>query len=289
MSPERVYRSVPRLVFGLVIILLGVMFTLDKLEVISVGDYWAYWPVLLIAAGVARLVQPRGRHGRVSGVVIAGIGTLLLLSNLDLVSDRVWHYWPVLLVLVGAGIVWRALDGGAGAGWPGPGGGRWGRRWERGVWTAPAVAPETGTSASDAGMGAESPSVGGPAAAVAAPPPGAAPASEVASTVSAFALLGAVRRRSITQDFRGGDLTAVMGGCELDLRGASIASGDAVLETFAMWGGIEVRVPEDWTVVVQGMPILGGFEDKTRHVAGDPRKVLVVRGAAVMGGVEIKN
>ncbi|HUK13223.1 MAG TPA: DUF5668 domain-containing protein [Thermoanaerobaculaceae bacterium] len=289
MSPERVYRNVPRLVFGLVIILLGVMFTLDKLDVISVGDYWAYWPVLLIAAGVARLVQPRGNHGRVSGVVIAGIGTLLLLTNLDLISDRVWHYWPVLLVLVGAGIVWRALDGGTGAGWPGPGGGRWGRRAERGVWTAPAVAPEAGAPPSDAGVAAAGSPGGGPVFSAAAPSPGAAPASEVASTVSAFALLGAVRRRSIGQDFRGGDLTAIMGGCELDLRGASIMSGDAVIDTFAMWGGIEIRVPEDWTVVVQGTPILGGFEDKTRHVAGDPRKVLVVRGAAVMGGVEIKN
>ena len=48
--------------------------------------------------------------------------------------------------------------------------------------------------------------------------------------------------------FRGADLIAVMGGCEIDLRQAAI-NGEAVIDVFCMWGGIEIRVPEDWTVV----------------------------------------
>ena len=56
-----------------------------------------------------------------------------------------------------------------------------------------------------------------------------------------------------------------------------------------MWGGIEIRVPDDWTVDLRGVPVLAGFVDKTRPPAMATEKRLVIRGMALMGGVEIKN
>ena len=57
--------------------------------------------------------------------------------------------------------------------------------------------------------------------------------------------MGGVIRRSNSQTFEGADLTAVMGGCEIDLRQASMApGGEAVIDVFAFWGGIDVKVPE---------------------------------------------
>ena len=53
-------------------------------------------------------------------------------------------------------------------------------------------------------------------------------------------------------------------------------------------GGIEIKVPEDWTVVCKGFPVMGGFEDTTKP-RGDTGKRLVVRGLALMGGVEVHN
>ena len=274
MSPERVYRNTSRLVFGLVVILLGVLFTLDKLEYIDVGDYWAYWPLLLIAVGLGRLLQPRANRRGGAGLVWLVVGTVILLVNLDVVSHRVWHYWPVLLVLVGISIVWRAI---------GAPGGHGGQR----PWVGGGV---TGGAASQASVSAAST---GPSSAATgdseARPSRVDRSADTASTVSAFAVLGGVKRRCVSQDFRGGDLNAIMGGCELDLTQASIASGEAVIDTFAMWGGVDVRVPEDWTVVVEGVPILGAFVDKTVHASASSRKVLVIRGAAIMGGVEVKN
>ena len=51
-----------------------------------------------------------------------------------------------------------------------------------------------------------------------------------------------------SSNFAGGEITAVMGGVELDLRNASIQT-DAVLNVFAFWGGISLKIPSDWSVV----------------------------------------
>ena len=108
---------------------------------------------------------------------------------------------------------------------------------------------------------------------------------------SDFAFMGGVHRVVESQDFQGGDATAVMGAVELDLRGATIARSPAVLDVFALWGGIELTVPPDWKVEIHATPILGGIENKARYAMreGSGDQVLVVRGTALMGGIEIKN
>jgi hypothetical protein len=114
------------------------------------------------------------------------------------------------------------------------------------------------------------------------------PASDTNSTLSAVAVLSGVNRGNNSRTFRGGDLTAIMGGCEVDLRHAAI-DGEAIIDVFAMWGGIEIRVPEDWTVIGRVTPLLGGFDDKTRPPQGAGAHRLIVRGMVIMGGVEVKN
>lgn len=109
------------------------------------------------------------------------------------------------------------------------------------------------------------------------------------SILNGTAILGGFKRTIVSQDFRGGELTAVLGGCEVDLRQAVIRGDEAVISIFAFWGGVEMRVPENWTVVLQGVPILGGFSDETRGNASPGTKRLVITGTAIMGGVEVKN
>ena len=90
------------------------------------------------------------------------------------------------------------------------------------------------------------------------------------------------------QEFRGAEITAVMGGVDLDLRRATMPGGEARVNLFAVWGGITLKVPNDWAVVVTGMPIMGGIDDKTVPPAV-PQKRLIVDGYVLMGGVEILN
>jgi predicted membrane protein len=105
--------------------------------------------------------------------------------------------------------------------------------------------------------------------------------------VDVTAILGGFERRITSQNFKGGEVTAIMGGCSLDMRGSSIES-EAVLNVCAVWGGITIKCPPDWTVVLHGTPIMGGFDEKTTPPP-DGSKRLIVRGCAVMGGVEVRN
>ena len=109
------------------------------------------------------------------------------------------------------------------------------------------------------------------------------------SVVNVTALLGGIERRITTGNFRGGEVTAIMGGCQLDLRHASMqAPGEAVLNVFTLCGGVEIKVPDDWTVSLQGMPLLGAFTEKTIPNK-DASKRLIIRGYAIMGGLEVRN
>jgi predicted membrane protein len=116
-----------------------------------------------------------------------------------------------------------------------------------------------------------------------------APPSDPHAAIDMLQFMGGTKTVVTSTDFKGGQATAVMGGCEIDLRHASMPEGRAaVIDTFAFWGGIEIRVPDDWEVISQGNAALGGFVNNARSQPGAKRR-LVVTGLAIMGGVEVKN
>ena len=110
---------------------------------------------------------------------------------------------------------------------------------------------------------------------------------EHGSRADASATLSGVVLKNDSQEFSGGDINVVMGAVELDLRGAAIAT-EAVLRLSIIMGGVEIKVPREWSVVINGSPLLGGMEDKTIPPMS-PGKRLVIEGSVVMGGVEISN
>jgi hypothetical protein len=93
---------------------------------------------------------------------------------------------------------------------------------------------------------------------------------------------------------RRGSMTSLMGGCVLDARHATMPPEGAVLDVFAIMGGVEVRVPAEWTVVTDVASVMAGIDDKRRPVAtpavpGHATPRLVIRGVVVMGGLMIKD
>ena len=218
------FRVTPRLVIGLAVMLAGLVMALDSLGLVDGSAVFRFWPLALIAVGVAKLLSP-ARQGS-AGIlwIVAGMGFFLV----TLGRMSAGGVWALLIFAFGAHIAWKALR--------------------------PVGVPKDPSAALDI-----------------------------------LQFMGGTKTIVTTTDFKGGQATAVMGGCEIDLRSASMPDGrSAVLDTFAFWGGIEIKAPDDWEVVSQGNAVLGGFVNNARSLSG-ARKRLVVTGLAIMGGVEVKN
>jgi hypothetical protein len=238
MSEGSGFRITPRLILGLFVVAVGVLFLLGELNIYHGEELYKYWPVILIAIGLTQLLSrnstccgERCRGGVVFPLFIVGIGVWLLLNNLDIVAVSPWDYfWPMVFILAGLGLIFGSRR----------------RRADTGV--------------------------------------------DGAAQVSSFCLLSGSDRKVNAADFRSADLTAIMGGCSLDLSQAGITSGPAEIEVFALMGGIDIKVPPHWSIESKVLPLFGAVSDETRPETareGGPR--LLIRGSAIMGGVEITN
>jgi predicted membrane protein len=99
-------------------------------------------------------------------------------------------------------------------------------------------------------------------------------------------------RQIVSQNFKGGKISAVFGGIELDLTKANLAPGASELEIACVFGGATIIVPDDWYVTIQVTPVLGGFSDSRKLSPGrsvDSSKHLLIKGAVIFGGGEVKS
>ena len=99
-------------------------------------------------------------------------------------------------------------------------------------------------------------------------------------------------RQVVSQNFKGGRISAVFGGTELDLTKARLAPGRNDIEIACVFGGATIIVPDTWYVTIEVTPVLGGFTDSRKLTPGrtvDPASQLVIKGAVVFGGGEIKS
>jgi predicted membrane protein len=99
-------------------------------------------------------------------------------------------------------------------------------------------------------------------------------------------------RQIVSQNFQGGKISAVFGGIELDLTKAKLTQGVSVLDIACVFGGATIIVPDDWYVTIEVTPVLGGFSDTRKLNPGrtvDPAKHLLIKGAVVFGGGEVKS
>jgi len=105
-------------------------------------------------------------------------------------------------------------------------------------------------------------------------------------------VFGGSNRIVNSKNFKGGNITAIFGGSEIDLTNAEITDGTAVIDVLTIFGGTTLIVPRDWNIQISVTPIFGGFGNKVRREPGanvDLSKTLVIKGTAIFGGGEVKS
>jgi predicted membrane protein len=221
--------------WGAAICVVGVILLLDHMGLVSAGDLWRFWPLLVIVAGAINFTQPGKRPW---GAFLMVVGALFQLDSLHLIHFRWAELWPLAIIASGLMMIWGSIEA---------------RRRRIDF-------PDT------------------------------------QSSMNATAVFGGVERRITAQDFRFGRVSAVFGGVELDFHGAEIEGSEAVMEVNAIFGGVEIRVPEQWNVEARNQTLFGGYSDTTRTAANPSasavtsgKKLLVITGQVLFGGIEVKN
>lgn len=213
-----------RILTGLAVLAFGVAALLDAINII---EFWSWlgtwWPLAIILAGVLMFIHDFRQY--IGTIALVAIGSLLQLNNLDIIEVNIWALvWPIIIIAVGVAILINRL------------------------------APKNASNS---------------------------------KTDAISAILGGSESSNNSKDYKGGKITSILGGVELDLRDAVIKK-EATIEVFALMGGIEIKVPREWRVQSNVFPVLGGVEGKA--LRGNPSEdapVLIITGTATLGGVEI--
>jgi len=110
MSRRHYHSGASGIFFGAIVVAIGCLLLLDNLGIVRFHDVWQYWPVLLVAWGVSRIVDSRTPSGWVWGAAVALVGAFLLLDNLDIIVFNWAVVWPLILIAFGVSVLVRALE-----------------------------------------------------------------------------------------------------------------------------------------------------------------------------------
>lgn len=221
-----------RIFWGLLLIVLGVLFLLDQMHRLDFGDLIRhYWPVVFILIGISILLSNNFKNVG-SGVFFILFGAFFLLVRMRIFDQTVWHFvWPLAIIGVGFWILLRPSLS----------------------WNKKKIPEMT------------------------------------ADDLAISQVLSGTSRKVESQNFKGGKADVVLGSAEVDFRGARLSGGQATLVLSVVLGSIELTVPHEWQVVLEGTPVLGSMDSRKKTIPdAEKTGTLFIKGSAVFGSIEVK-
>lgn len=235
---------------GLIILIIGVA-ALLKAMMLPLPNWIFSWPMLLIVIGFFSGLK-HGFRGAFWFILML-VGGAFLVERIVPGSNIQRYIWPGALILVGLAFIFRP-------------------RRQFGDYCS------TGEKKTDRNSGIEEATV----------------VDETQNTrediLEATSIFGGIKKNVLSKNFKGGDVTNIMGGTEINFSQADI-KGNVILELTQVFGGTKLVVPSDWDIKSDIVAIFGGIEDKRslENISINPGKVLQLKGTSIFAGIEIRN
>lgn len=241
---------------GLLLLGIGALWLIRSMNPDMFPVWFFTWPVFLIAIGLISGI----RHGFRGGfwAVMLLIGGLFLADRIDPTLHMDHYVWPIVFICLGLVFILNPRKK------------NW-RRYMKNSNDHEYSNPSTGsTTIVGAGVSAHT--------------------STSSDVIDVTAVFGGTKKIVISKNFKGGDITAVMGGAEIDLSQADF-SGTVKIDATCVFGGTKLIIPPTWDLQNDITAIFGGVEDK-RNITGvsiDHNKVLILEGTCMFGGIDIRS
>jgi len=241
---------------GLLLVGIGVMWLLHRMNFV-LFPWWIFtWPMFLIGLGLFLGVR-KGFCG--SGwLILMLIGGVFLVPEILPGTTVSGYTWPIFVIVLGLYMIlrprrdfrnsakfqakWKKYD-------------NWSQQYNA---TASAGGQTTGQTSGD-------------------------------DYLDATAVFGGVNRVVVSKNFKGGDIVNIFGGCDINLTQADF-TGTVTLDFVQIFGGAKIIVPTDWKVIVKTTSIFGGVEDKRPPalLKENPEKTLIIDGTSMFAGISIQ-
>lgn len=240
------------IIAGLILILVGVVFFLRKMDFFF-PDWLFSWPTLLIIVGIYSGLKHNFRNN--AWIVLVGIGIFFLIQDYNPEIESRRFLIPIFIIAVGIIMILRPNKRFYGD--------KINEKFANKDWSKTGNWQAYGSTA---GMDSN-------------------------DYLNINSVFSGVQRTILSKNFQGGKISCVFGGAEIDLTQADF-TGTSILRLEAVFGGIKLIVPPHWQVINEIDGVFHGVDDKRRAPAGaynDINKTLVLKGSAVFGGIEIRS
>ena len=242
-----------RIVGGLILVAAGAFLLLRNMGFFLPG--WLFtWPIILILVGIYSGFKHNFRNN--SWLILIAVGGFFLVSRFIPSLSLEPLFWPLVIIGLGVAFILRPRRS----------------RWED-------FKKDTDYNQWKSVPGSSFQE-----------PAGDTPANiDSNDFLVARSVFSGIKRNIVTKNFQGGTVSCIFGGAEFDLSQADF-TGQVVLKLEMIFGGSKFILPSNWTVQNEIDGVFHGVDDKRKwhtDAGSNPAKILILRGSAVFGGIEI--